>query len=107
MRTARLKRWMASPTFPDELALHRVDCLGSNGFTDNYEFVLAKQAEFASAPVLPPRLLNGHDLMALGYPPGPALGDILNAVQDAQLEGAVETREDAVSWLKKHFPPEK
>ena len=104
MRTARLKRWMAAPTFPDELALHRVDCLGSNGFTDNYEFVLAKQEEFASAPVIPPRLLDGHDLMALGYPPGASLGKILTAVQDAQLEGAVETKEEALTWLKQQFP---
>jgi tRNA nucleotidyltransferase/poly(A) polymerase len=104
MRTARLKRWMASPTFPDELDLHRVDCLGSNGFTDNYEFVLAKQEEFASAPVIPPRLLDGHDLMALGYQPGPALGRILTAVQDAQLEGAVETKEEALQWLQREFP---
>lgn len=103
MRTSRLKRWMAAPTFPDELALHRVDCLGSNGFTDNYEFVLAKQEEFAGAPVVPPRLLNGHDLMALGYPPGAALGDILNAVQDAQLEGVIVTREDAVAWVQERF----
>jgi len=104
MRTARLKRWMAAPTFPDELALHRVDCLGSNGFTDNYEFVLAKQEEFARAPVIPPRLLDGHDLMQLGYQPGPDLGKILTAVQDAQLEGAVETKEEAEEWVRQQFP---
>ena len=104
MRTARLKRWMASPTFPEELALHRVDCLGSNGLLENYDYVLAKQKEFASSPVIPPRLLNGHDLMALGYPPGPGLGDLLNAVQDAQLEGTIGTREDAVAWLNGNFP---
>ena len=28
MRTAKLKRWMAHPTVPDQMALHRVDCLG-------------------------------------------------------------------------------
>lgn len=106
MRTARLKRWMASPTFPDELALHRVDCLGSNGMTENYDYVLTKQEEYASAPVLPPWLLNGHDLMAMGYPPGPSLGDLLNAVQDAQLEGAVATREEAEVWLRDHYPLE-
>lgn len=104
MRTARLKRWMAAPTFPDELQLHRVDCLGSNGFTDNYEFVLAKQEEFAHAPVIPPRLLDGNDLMALGYKPGPELGRMLTAVQDAQLEGRVETKEEAVEWLRREFP---
>ena len=105
MRTSRLKRWMASPTFSDEIALHRVDCLGSNGHLDNYDFVLAKQQEYSSAPVVPPRLLNGHDLMTLGYPPGPSLGDLLTAVQDAQLEGTVTTREEAEAWLRENHPP--
>ena len=103
MRTARLKRWMAAPTFPDELQLHRVDCLGSNGFTDNYDFVRAKQEEFASAPVIPPRLLDGNDLLQLGYPPGPGLGKILTAVQDAQLEGVIATKEEAVAWVRENF----
>ena len=105
MRTSRLKRWMASPTFPDELLLHRADCLGSNGLTDNYEFVLAKQDEFASAPVIPPRLLDGHALMNLGYTPGPALGEILTAVQDAQLEGVIRSKEEAVAWVTAQHPP--
>lgn len=104
MRTSRLKRWMASPTFPDEIALHRVDCLGSNGCLDNYDFVLAKQAEYSSSPVVPPRLLDGHDLMNLGYPAGPSLGALLNAVQDAQLEGTVSTREEAEAWLRENHP---
>ena len=104
MRTSRLKRWMASPTFPDEIQLHRADCLGSNGLLDNFEFVLAKQDEFASAPVIPPRLLDGHALMKLGYKPGPKLGEILTAVQDAQLEGQLESGDDAVIWVKENFP---
>ena len=104
MRTSRLKRWMASPTFPDELQLHRADCLGSHGMLDNLEFVLAKQDEFASAPVIPPRLLNGHTLMELGYPAGPVLGDILTAVQDAQLEGVIGNKEEAVAWVRENFP---
>jgi tRNA nucleotidyltransferase/poly(A) polymerase len=59
MRTATLRRFMARPSFDDELALHRVDCLGSNGFTDNYDFLLAKKQEFANEPLLPPRLITG------------------------------------------------
>lgn len=103
MRTARLKRWIAAPTFPDELQLHRVDCLGSNGLLDNFEYMLAKQEEFSSAPVIPPRLLDGHALMALGYPPGSGLGKLLTAVQDAQLEGLITTQEEAVAWVRENF----
>jgi poly(A) polymerase len=106
MRTSRLKRWIASPTFPDELQLHRVDCLGSNGLLDNFEFMLHKQDEFSSQPVLPPRLIDGHTLMGLGYPPGPELGHILNAAHDAQLEGAITNAEEATAWVREHFPLE-
>ncbi|HWB05899.1 MAG TPA: CCA tRNA nucleotidyltransferase [Verrucomicrobiales bacterium] len=106
MRTSRLKRWIASPTFPDELQLHRVDCLGSNGMLDNFEFMLHKQEEFSNEPVLPPRLIDGHALMDLGYPGGPELGRILNAAHDAQLEGVITTREEAIAWVRDHFPQE-
>lgn len=104
MRTSRLKRWMASPTFHDEMQLHRVDCLGSHASLDNYEFVVSKQEEFASAPVIPPRLLDGYDLIKLGYSPGPSLGKVLTAVQDAQLEGIIATKDEALEWLRAEFP---
>jgi poly(A) polymerase len=99
MRRSTLRRLMARPTFADELELHRVDCLGSNGLLDNHVFLLAKQAEFASEPLLPAWLLTGADLIAAGWSPGPELGRTLTAVQNAQLEGLVSTREEALAWL--------
>lgn len=99
MRRSTLRRLMARPTFADELELHRVDCLGSNGLLDNHVFLLAKQAEFASEPLLPTWLLTGADLIAAGWRPGPELGRTLTAVQNAQLEGLVSTREEALAWL--------
>jgi poly(A) polymerase len=99
MRTAKLKRWMAHPTFDDQMALHRVDCLGCHGMLDNYEFLKAKQHEFASAPVIPPPLLTGHDLLAAGYAPGRDIGRLLTAVQDLQLEGTLTNRQEALDWL--------
>lgn len=100
MRNARLKRWMASPTFDDELQLHRVDCLGSNGLLDNFEFMLAKREEFSAAPVIPPPLLTGEDLKRLGYAPGPQFREILTAVQDAQLDGLISSPEEAVAMVR-------
>ncbi len=105
MRPAKLKRWMADPTFDDQLGLHRVDCLGCHGMLDNYHFLLAKQAEFANAPVIPPPLLTGYDLMALGYPRGREIGRLLTAVQDQQLDGSLTTREQALAWLAREAPP--
>ncbi|SKA98668.1 poly(A) polymerase [Prosthecobacter debontii] len=102
MRNSTLKRMMARPTWEDELALHRVDCLGSNGLLDNYEFMKAKAEEFSQAPLIPPTLINGRDLIELGWQPGKQLGIVLTAVQNAQLEGLINTREEALEWVQNH-----
>jgi poly(A) polymerase len=104
MRTAKLKRFMARPTFREELELHRVDCLSSNGFTENYDFLLRKEQEFAAAPLIPPRLMNGRELMRLGYAAGPQLGVILEEMQTLQLEGKLNSAEEARAWLPTQFP---
>ncbi len=100
MRVAKLRRFMAAPTFAMELELHRLDCAASNGFTDNYEFLLAKRDEFAREPLIPPPLLNGHDLIALGAAPGPALGGMLRRLQTLQLEGGLVSRDEALAWAR-------
>lgn len=102
MRVAKIKRFIARPTFEDEMQLHRVDCLSSNGLTDNYEFLRAKQEEFASEPVplIPKPLIDGHAVMRLGVPPGKRVGELLTAVQNLQLEGGLQSPEEAIAWVK-------
>jgi poly(A) polymerase len=104
MRTAKLKRFMAREGFDEELELHRVDCQSSHGALDNYDFLKTKAEEFASEPLIPPPLVTGHDLMALGWKPGPHFGPILEAVQTAQLEGTLSTSEEAIAWIKANHP---
>jgi tRNA nucleotidyltransferase/poly(A) polymerase len=104
MRTAKLRRFMARPSFDDELALHRVDCLGSNGWLDNYEFLQAKRHELADEPMLPPRLITGADLIAQGWHAGKALGKLLTTLQTLQLEGTLKTKEEALAWVAEHAP---
>jgi poly(A) polymerase len=101
MRVAKLKRFMARPTFEDELELHRVDCASSHAMLDNYKFLLRKKEEFASEPIIPPPLVRGDDLIALGLKPGPRFGEILEAVETRQLEGALKNREEALEWVRK------
>lgn len=100
MRTARLKRFMARPDFKLELELHRVDCASSNGFTDNYDFLLQKESEFASQPLIPPSLVSGKDIIALGLPPNPRFKEWLEAVQTEQLEGRIQDRDQALDFLR-------
>ena len=103
MREAKLKRFMARPTFDDEIELHRVDCEGSHRMLDNYEFLLRKREEFANEPIIPPPLMRGDDLIALGLKPGPTFGEILEAVETQQLEGHLRTREEAIEWVKQEY----
>jgi poly(A) polymerase len=99
MRVAKLKRFLARETIDDELELHRVDCGSSHGLLDNYDFLLAKREEFASEPLIPPPLLTGHDLIALGWKPGPQFKQTLDTAQTLQLEGALRSRDEALAWL--------
>ncbi len=105
MRVAKLKRFMARPTFDDELELHRVDCESSHRMLDNYEFLLRKREEFANEPIIPPPLVRGDDLIALGLKPGPKFGEILEAVETRQLEGTLRTRDEALEWIKREYSP--
>ncbi|HVF73266.1 MAG TPA: CCA tRNA nucleotidyltransferase [Chthoniobacterales bacterium] len=103
MRVAKLKRFMVRPTFQDELELHRVDCASSHGMLDNYEFLLKKREEFSNEPIIPAPLVRGDDLIALGLKPGRQFGEILEAVETRQLEGALKDREEALEWVRKEF----
>ncbi len=53
--------------------------------------------------VHPPRLITGHDVMALGYAAGPTVGEILEFIRQKQVEGEIKTREDALEALKQMF----
>ena len=100
MRTAKLKRFMAREHFDDELELHRVDCEGSNGILENYEFLQEKRREYASTPLLPKWFVQGGDLIARGWTHCPELGEILTEAHDLQLDGTHTTREEALAWLE-------
>ncbi len=103
MRVAKLKRFLARPHMDDELELHRVDCTSSHGLLDNYEFLKAKREEFASEPLIPPPLITGRDLIALGMRPSPRFAEILEAVESRQLEKTLTTREEALAFVQAEF----
>ena len=68
-----------------------------------YEFLLRKREEFANEPIIPPPLVRGDDLIALGLKPGPKFGEILEAVETGQLEGTLRTRDEALEWIKQEY----
>jgi len=105
MRESTLKRMLRMPGFEEHLELHRLDCLASHGHLENYEFAKAKFEEAPPTELRPPRLLTGNDLIQAGYRPGPEFTRMLEAVEDAQLESRIHTREEALDLVKETFGP--
>lgn len=99
MKASTLKRFIRQPHFEEHLALHRLDCLSSNGSLANYEYVSQALAAMPEEVLRPPRLITGRDLIALGHAPGPAFSSLLRAVEDAQLDGRIQTREEALALV--------
>jgi len=100
MRPGRLKRFLRMPDFDLHLELHRLDCLASHGMLDNYEFCLEQMKILALDDLHPPRLLTGNDLIAMGFTPGKIIKDILLAVEEEQLEGRIQSAEQAKNYVR-------
>jgi tRNA nucleotidyltransferase/poly(A) polymerase len=105
MKPSTLKRFVRAERFDEHLELHRLDCAASHGHLDNYDFVRRFLAETPPEQVRPPRLVTGDDLISLGYKPGPPFHRILEAVEEAQLNGKVSTREEALRLVRESFKP--
>ncbi len=104
MRKATLRRMLLRPTFPLELQLHRLDCLGSNGMLDIHDFMVAQAEELAKQPQMIPPLLTGHDLKALGVQAGPVMGALLTEIRDLQLAEDLKSRDEALEWASRRVP---
>jgi poly(A) polymerase len=103
MRKSTLKKFVRLPRFEEHLALHKLDCLSSHRHLDSYDFVQQFLAETPPREVRPARLLNGYDLQCMGFLPSPLFSQILGALEDAQLEGQIHTREQALEFITHNF----
>jgi poly(A) polymerase len=104
MKEATFKRFARLPRFEEHLALHRLDCLGSHGDLRTYNFTREKIAATPPAAIRPVPLVTGDDLIAAGYKPGPLFKQILSLVEDAQLEGRLQSKESAMEYVAGEFP---
>ena len=103
MRKATLRRLLLRETFPLELELHRLDCLGSHGDLELYDFLIQQAEELKKKPAIRPPLLTGKDLIELGMKPGPALGALLHEIREKQLQDELKTPRQAKAWVKKQI----
>jgi poly(A) polymerase len=104
MRPATLKRFLRLPRFEEHLELHRLDASSAHGDLRLYDFARTQfDAEPAPEHRAPP-LLTGEDLIAAGYRPSPQFKAMLALAEDAQLEGAATTRDQALALVRERFP---
>jgi poly(A) polymerase len=104
MNQSTLKKFLRMPGFDEHLALHRADSLASHRNLSTYEFLREKLAEIPPEKIRPAALVTGDDLIAAGYVPGPRFREILDAVEDAQLEGRLTSHQAALEFVKDEFP---
>ena len=102
MKKSTLKRFLRQEHIADLLELHRLDRLSSQRDLRHYDFCLKKLEEFRheKETIRPPQVISGKDLIQLGIAPGPVFKQLLEYIEDAQLEGTVSTKQDALELLR-------
>jgi poly(A) polymerase len=100
MKESTLKRFFRLPRFEEHMELHRLDCSSSHRDLNLYEFAKEKFRSMPQEQIRPQPLITGSDLIAAGYQPGPMFKELLTAVEDAQLEGSIRTKEEALGLAK-------
>ena len=104
MKASTFKKFVRLPRFEEHLELHRLDCESSHGNLRIYNFTREKLAELAPSAIHPEPLVTGDDLIEAGYQPGPQFKQILAAVEDAQLEGRLQSKKQAMQLVRRDFP---
>ena len=104
MNQSTLKKFLRLPAFDEHLELHRIDCLSSHGQLDAYDYAQQQLRSIPPEAIRPAPLITGEDLIEAGYEPGPRFREILAAIEDAQLEGRLTSREAAMEYVRREFP---
>jgi poly(A) polymerase len=104
MKQSTLKKFLRLPAFDEHLELHRLDCLSSHGQLDAYDYSREQLQSIPPEAIRPTPLITGRDLIEAGYEPGPRFKEVLTAVEDAQLEGRLASREAAMEYVRREFP---
>jgi poly(A) polymerase len=104
MKDSTFKKFVRMPQFEEHIALHRLDCQASHCDLDTYNFTRDRIARIPPETIRPTPLITGADLIAAGYQPGPRFKKILSLVEDAQLEGQLQSKESALKYVASEFP---
>lgn len=100
MRPSKLKTILAHPGVRDLLRLHRADAQASGRDTSHVEYCEELLRRWTAVDLNPPPLLTGHDLQRLGLEPGVRFKVLLDAIREAQLDGTIQTSEEALKMVQ-------
>jgi poly(A) polymerase len=103
MRESTLKRFLRLPKFDEHLALHWMDVNSAHGDLRLYDFAKERYEATPVETIRPKLLVTGKDLIAAGYKPGPKFAAMLEAAEDAQLEGRARSTEDGLAIIRERF----
>ena len=103
MKLSTLKRLYAHPGYEDLVKLHRADALASHADTGDIDHAEQVRVSLPPETISPESVLKGADLLALGLTPGPIFGQLLDEVTEEQLQGVIETRDDALAFVRRRL----
>jgi poly(A) polymerase len=99
MRPSKLKTTLAHPGIRELLALHRADALASGQSDDHVTYCEQLLQEWSPTDLNPPPLITGYDLIEHGLKQSPLFKKLLDAVREAQLDGTVKTKSQALELV--------
>jgi poly(A) polymerase len=103
LRESKLKRALAHPAIDELLALHEADALASFGQSDEVDYCRRYKELEPTGPIDPPPLITGHDLVRHGLEPSARFATLLEQLRDAQLEGALHNKREALEWVDRQL----
>jgi tRNA nucleotidyltransferase (CCA-adding enzyme) len=108
-KSAAIRRLATKVSIEELVFLAKADFLGrsteeaKSGLYPAGEWLL-QQAEKLKVKNRPlPPLIQGRDLIALGLTPSPQFGEILDTLYREQIEGKLQSHEEALAYIKQHF----
>ena len=104
MKESTFKKFVRMPHFEEHIELHRLDCQASHRDLTSYNFTRERIAAIPPETIRPAPLISGDDLIAAGYVPGPRFKEILSLVEDAQLDGRLQSKDSAMEYVRREFP---
>ena len=100
LRVAKRKRLLAAALWPATAVLLEAMCQHQPALGVLVGQIAGDCQPLWAQGVGPEPWVSGDDLVAMGRKPGRAFSRLLEEVYDAQLEGTVTSREQALAWLK-------